>query len=144
MKPGTGKTMKIIDFEKKGNVVKFILGKDDLEDWGGDDWDDAPYEHNAELVGSEFVAGVREVAFPYRFTVLEPKEEWTNHGNSPYCKDDMKSRKVPCIVALEDAEKFYWDVDGEFQRLVADDHSIKFYFGDKMEASDKLETWEKK
>ena len=37
--------MKIIDFAKKGNVVRFFLGKDDLKEWWGDDWDDCPYEH---------------------------------------------------------------------------------------------------
>ena len=38
----------IIDFERKGNVVRFYLGKNG-EQWG-DDWDDAPYEHNAGKV----------------------------------------------------------------------------------------------
>ena len=39
--------MKIIGWERKGNVVKFVLGDIHLKDWGGDDWNDAPYEHNA-------------------------------------------------------------------------------------------------
>ena len=29
--------MKIIDFEKKGNVVRFYLGDNDLKEWYGDD-----------------------------------------------------------------------------------------------------------
>lgn len=40
--------MKIIDFERKGNLVRFYLGDDDLAEWWGDDWNDTPYEHNAE------------------------------------------------------------------------------------------------
>lgn len=30
--------MKIIDFERKGNLVRFYLGDDDLVEWYGDDW----------------------------------------------------------------------------------------------------------
>lgn len=36
--------MKIIGWERKGNVVKFALGDNHLKDWSGDDWNDAPYE----------------------------------------------------------------------------------------------------
>lgn len=42
--------MKIIDFERKGNLVRFYLGDDDLHDWSGDDWNDTPYEYNAGQV----------------------------------------------------------------------------------------------
>lgn len=45
--------MKIIDFERKGNLVRFYLGDDDLEEWYGDDWNDTPYEHNAGQVYDE-------------------------------------------------------------------------------------------
>lgn len=39
--------MKIIYWEKKGNVVRFYLCAADLKDWGGDDWSNTTYEHNA-------------------------------------------------------------------------------------------------
>lgn len=29
--------MKIIGWERKGNVVRFALGEDGLDDWSGDD-----------------------------------------------------------------------------------------------------------
>lgn len=29
--------MKIIDFERKGNLVRFYLGDDDLAEWWGDE-----------------------------------------------------------------------------------------------------------
>ena len=29
--------MKIIDFDKKGNIVRFYLGIDSIENWYGDD-----------------------------------------------------------------------------------------------------------
>ena len=53
--------MKIIDFDKKGNVVRFYLGKDDLNDYWGDDWNDVPYEHNAGTVYDEFIMRKRKV-----------------------------------------------------------------------------------
>ena len=94
--------MKIIDFERKGNVVRFYLGKDDLEDWHGDDWDDAPYEYNAGRVYDEFISGHIDIAFPYSADVLEPRDGCVN---SPFCKDDMKARRVPCIIVVpEDME----------------------------------------
>lgn len=135
---------KIIDFEKKGNVVKFYLGSKDLENWYGDDWDDAPYEHNAGKVYDQWIVGTCEIAFPYNYAVLEPQEEWRNQGNSSYCKDDMKARKVPCIVALKDADEDYWDTENEFGKIAANDNAIKFYFGDELEPSETLTIWKEK
>ena len=85
--------MKIIDFKKKGNVVRFYLGEE-TPDWGwtrsdytrngttpdwlkpsdryyGDDWDDRPYEHNAGQVYEEFIKGYKDVAFDFDDLVLE-------------------------------------------------------------------------
>jgi len=115
--------MKIIDFEKKGNVVKFYLGIS--KDFTGDDWNDAPYDCNAERVSSEYILGTMEVMFPYDYSVREPKEpEWERHS---WTKDDMKNRKVPCIVAKrypEDESEDYFD------KVLADSESLKVYFGD--------------
>ena len=38
--------MKIVDFKKEGNIVRFYLGET-INGIYGDDWDDTPYEHNA-------------------------------------------------------------------------------------------------
>ena len=128
--------MKIIDFKRKGNVVRFYLGNDDDEDYGGDDWDDIPYEHNAGKVYQEHIVGHRDIAFPFEFAVLEPKNpEWQN--NSRWCKDDMKERKVPCIIAVKNPDDFH---DDDFDYYLGSDNKnvIKFYFGDKMaEAEDR-------
>ena len=57
---------KIIDFERKGNVVRFYLIKVDRnDDYYGDDWDDTPYEHNAGSVYDSFVNKIVDVFFPY-------------------------------------------------------------------------------
>ena len=57
--------MKIIDFSKKGNVVRFYLGEDNCKDYWGDDWNDFPYEHNAGCVYDEYIAGIVDIAFPF-------------------------------------------------------------------------------
>ena len=44
--------MKIIDFDKKGNVVRFYLGPTNKNDYWGDDWSDKPYEENAGSVSN--------------------------------------------------------------------------------------------
>ena len=83
--------MKIIGWNRKGNVVRFALGKDDLEYWSGDDWYDSPYEHNActtPLFGTE---SYTDVAFRYRVSVLEPQDDYNYNGNSPFSMDDLGS-----------------------------------------------------
>ena len=143
--------MKIIDFEKKGNVVRFYLGEK-TEDWGwtrsdytingktpdwlkpsdtyyGDDWDDRPYEHNAGQVYEEFIKGYKDIAFDFDDLVLEP---CCGAYNSSWCKDDMVARKVPCIIAVpKEVYKDSWD-DG-FDIWVGADGIKKYYFGDEME-----------
>ena len=130
--------MKIIDFEKKGNVVRFYLGADGNEDYTGDDWDDTPYEDNASKVHEEHIVGHRDIAFPFEFAVLEPKDpEYQNSSN--WCKNDMKARKVPCIIAVPKPDNWHED---EFGRYIGDEKTIKFYFGDKMEPGHTLTMFE--
>lgn len=122
--------MKIIDFKKKGNVVRFYLGADDLTDWWGDDWNDTPYEYNAGTVYDEFVKGYRDVVFPFDDLVIEPCEGTIN---SEWCKDDMKDRKAPCVIVVPKAiadDSWY---EQDFKRWVGHAGVRKFYFGDKME-----------
>ena len=126
--------MKIIDFRKKGQTVRFYLGKDDLTDWTGDDWNDAPYEHNAGTVYDEYVAGHKDVTFPFDDMVLEPCDDWRNNGNSGYCKDDMIARRTPCIIVVPASIAEDEWLEDSFSRWVGADGVQKFYFGDKMEA----------
>ncbi len=122
--------MKIIDFDKKGNVVRFSLGADDCEDYWGDDWNDTPYEHNAGSVYSQYEKGYIDVAFPYDYEVLEPCSNYAYNGNTPFCKEDMKNRNVPCVIVIPPTiTNDYWDI--QFSRFVGSDNVIKFYFNDK-------------
>lgn len=123
--------MKIIDFEKKGNVVRFYLGNDDLKEWYGDDWNDYPYEHNAGVVYDQFISGIRDIAFPFDALVLEPCEDWRYADNSPYCKEDMIKRQVPCIIVVpKDVIANSWK--DQFNDWVGSDNVIRYYFGDYM------------
>ena len=87
--------MKIIDWERKGNVVRFYLGQDTLTTWGGDDWDDAPYEHNAGKVYDKYISGQIDIAFGFDSTVEEPADIC---ANSKYSKDDFIKRKAPFLT----------------------------------------------
>ena len=150
----------IIDFEKKGNRVVFYLGyKDDewgwtnknykdqtgktpdwlkpSDDYYGDDWDDAPYEHNAGRVYDEFIQTVRIYYYDTDWKIIEPCD---GEINSKYSKEDFKNGKVPCIIVIRDelAQKFdneyrfsfWWDYinnnegDYDYQNVEC------FYFGD--------------
>ena len=92
---------KVIDFTRKGNLVRLYLGGTDLTDWGGDDWNDRPYEHNAGTVYDSYISGVLNIYFPFDFNVYEPADDYNYRGNSPYCKDDFKNGGIPFIVASQ-------------------------------------------
>ena len=131
--------MKIIDFSLKGNVVRFYLGKDDLKEWWGDDWNDAPYEHNAGSVYDEYISGYIDIAFPFNALVLEP---CNGTLNSDYCKEDMINRKVPCVIVVPSdlAGDTWWD---SFGYWVGAEGVKRFYFGDRMEPGDgKVVIWD--
>lgn len=124
--------MKIIDFDRKGNVVRFYLGADDCDDYWGDDWDDAPYDCNAGSVYDRYITGFCDIAFGFDDTVLEP---CNGILNCYYSKADMKDRKVPCLIVVpQEVIGDGWDLDN-FARWVGADGIRKFYFGDEMSES---------
>ena len=128
-----GYQMKIIDFELKGNVVRFTLGADDCDDYWGDDWDDVPYEHNAGPVYDEFVTGYATIYFPFSYEVMAPESDWHYRQNSPFCKKDFKDRKAPCLVAVQRNSDFNCYEEHCYSIDALRNDSKKFYFGDKME-----------
>ena len=79
--------LKIIDFNKEGNAVRFFLGKKDCNDYWGDDWNDRPYEHNAGRVYGKFIEGYVDIGFDLDTLVLEP---CSGYINSPFSKEDFK------------------------------------------------------
>ena len=121
--------MKIIDFERKGNLVRFYLGADDCTDYWGDDWDDAPYDCNAGMVYDQYVKGVIDIVFPFNALVLEPSSTW--RGNTHFSKEDMKNRVVPCVIVVPEklASASWCD---QFEDWVGAKDVMKMYFGDVM------------
>lgn len=126
--------MKIIDFEKRGNVIRFYFGKDDCEDYWGDDWNDCPYEHNAERVYSEYIEEYIDVAVDMDYHVMEPADDWRYNNNTPFSKEDMKKRSVPCIIVVPNDDSY---VSEEFNRYAVSDNVDKIYFGDSIEKLNK-------
>lgn len=125
--------MKIIDFDRHGNQVKFYVGSDYCENYYGDDWNDRPYEHNAGRVYDEFVTGWFVKTFDFDDVVMEP---CCGHDNSNFCKDDMREGKVPCIVVLpkEHADHDAWYYD--FEDISGNKKAIKYYFNDKVDENE--------
>lgn len=121
--------MQIIDIEKKGNVVRFYLGENGKQ-WG-DDWDDAPYEHNAGSVYEEYVKDTKDISFTFDDLVLEPCD---GVSNSHYSKQDMIKRKVPCLIVVPyELYKDDFFIYDNFNHWVGVDGVLKYYFGDEME-----------
>ena len=118
--------MKIIDWTAKGNVVRFILGDDGCTNYWGDDWNDAPYEHNAGDVYEEFIKGYCDISFPFDYKIYEP---CNNECNSNYSKEDMKKRIIPCLVVVPDFADNECD---SFAKTLGNEKAVKFYFGDNL------------
>lgn len=120
--------MQIIDFKKKGNVVRFYLGDATTHYWG-DDWNDRPYEHNAGQVYEEFIKGYKDVAFDFDDLVLEP---CNGECNSLWSKEDMQKRRVPCVIVVP--KKVHEDSwEDSFNHWCSSDGIKKYYFGDILE-----------
>lgn len=117
--------MKIIDCDVKGNVVRLHLGDDDLADWGGDDWNDRPYDCNAGPVEDRYVSAVMDVAVPWRFGVLEPKDE---RVNCEFSRDDMKARRVPMLLVAHPDD---WGWTPTWVEAIGDERTTRVYMGDK-------------
>lgn len=123
----------IIDFDRKGNVIRFYLGKNG-DQWG-DDWNDCPYDCNAGGVYPEYVTDVRDISLPFDWEVLEPKDGvW----NCAYSKEDMMRRKVPCLVLVSPSAINNAYCYGGFDKYAVMEQTIKVYFGDTFECVTKM------
>lgn len=122
--------LKIIDFHKKGNVVRFYLGEEDLTDYWGDDWNDRPYDCNAGTIYDQYVSGHVDIAFPFDYMVLEPCDTFADYCNCS--KEDMMNRNTPCIIVVPPKMLGNsWD-DDNYSHWVGSDKVIRFYFEDKL------------
>ena len=126
--------LKIIDFEVIGNVIKLFLGDKDDDEYYGDDWNDCPYEHNAGIVYDRYIKGWIEVAFPLDFVIMAPEFDGRYYGNSPYCKNDFKGGKAPCIVihkiTEEEENSYVWVSSSDYSQYMSDKNSTQIYFND--------------
>jgi hypothetical protein len=123
--------MKILDVDIRCNTVKFYLGEDSLGNWCGDDWDDAPFEHNAGAIYREYVEAEAVFAFDWDDIVFGAE---AGFNNSPWSKNDLKARKVYalCVLKAEDRS------DDELWRawdIAADDRAHRFFLGDTWDES---------
>ena len=101
--------MKVLDLERKGNLIRFFLGSDDLQRWYGDDWDDYPYELNAGPVYENFVKMKIDVVLPYETAIIDACEvsytkELYNYNlyTEEYCKLDYINSDKPFIWFIPD------------------------------------------
>lgn len=121
--------MKIIDFEVRGNCVRFYLGRDEDEDYTGDDWNDSPYDCNAGHVYRKYITGYAEIVFPMDTLVLEP---CNGVINSRFSKNDMKNGIIPCVVVVP-AVYADQEYDETFPFWCNHRKAHKFFFGDRMD-----------
>ena len=117
--------LEVIDFESRGNVIRFYLGKNGEQ--FGDDWDDAPYEDNAGTVYDEFIEGAVDIAFDLSMNVFVPSGSYYSAG---YRKDYMVKRRYPCVSIVERSWEC-WD----YEDAAKSSGSWNIYFGDVLKRS---------
>lgn len=127
------KNLVICDWQTKGNVVRFwCCDQDKYDDIWGDDWNDAPYEHNAGRVYEEYVDKVIDIYFDFDTVILEAENDWIYNGNSPFSKQDFKEGKAPIFVVYWPHENDHWE-GNEYHLLIGAKNTnriFKFYMGD--------------
>ncbi|MBO5940679.1 MAG: hypothetical protein J6R18_05755 [Kiritimatiellae bacterium] len=110
--------MKVLDIERKGNVVRFYLGADDLEKWWGDDWNDSPYELNAGTVYEQFVLTDADAVFPFDVELIDAHRV-LRAGETVWCHDKPKN------YYAETGEPFlYADLKNEWLMQVASKETL--------------------
>ena len=123
--------LKIIDFDTYGNVIQLYLGDINDSKYYGDDWDDRPASHNAGTVYDEYIKGVIEIAFPSFIQVLVAEDDWHYQGNEPFCKEDYKDMKAPCLVIVNDNDPY--QMGWSYSEKIGDKSSWRIYFNDTLE-----------
>lgn len=93
---------KIIDWETKGNVIRFYLGDEDNQDYWGDDWDDASFLYNAGLVYGNYIRGIAEIYVPFSCVVHNPSDD-----KQVITKKDFKEMKYPCLIVTDKYNVLY-------------------------------------
>ena len=132
-KPNKGDVLEIVDVRRVGNVVRFWLGPNALVAWG-DDWNDAPYEHNAGEVYEEYTTAYVDVAFDLDTAVVEP---CSGVLNSHWTKDDMRLRRVCCLAYVKPVDKRdMWIYEDSFAEVVGCANVHRVFFGYKVRYGD--------
>lgn len=117
----------VCDFQKNGNVIRlYLTTPEDYNDVYIDDANDAPYEHNAGTV-SDYYPYI-EFAFPLGIWVTEPADDYHYQGNSPFCKDDFKARKAPCLIIGDLGEDWH----DSYSEQMGNQNLLRIYFNDKL------------
>ena len=102
---------------------------------GGDDWNDAPYEHNAEPPYTDYYDGDEQIPIELKTLYFEFPNEWIrlpcdNYTNSPYSVEDINRGAVAWIVG----EKFVIHAKTTFEdfiRIVEDNNGVIYLRGNE-------------
>ncbi len=136
------KTIKIIDFCKKGNLLRLYLGADDCKNYWGDDWNDKPYEHNAGCVYDEYIEAVVDLVVTFDGAFIEPADDWAYSGSTPFSKEDFKLCKTPCILVVsQSVAEQYWSTE-EYIGMIGNKDVMKIYFNDKFDDTFCKQLWD--
>lgn len=116
----------ILDWERRHGVTRLYLACDPEPGWSGDDWDDAPFEHNAGTVLPGFYTHTADVVADWGHVLLDPSDDWRT-ANSRWSKEDMRARRCPILVAAADPDDL---LAAGWPTALAADGAVRVYMGD--------------
>lgn len=130
--------MKIIDFSAYGNVVRFYYGLNSCNDYHGEDWHRADCD---DRVYREYIRGYIDIAVDTDHIILNP---FNDYPESHLCKNDLKARRAPCIVVMEQPSNGIDDWNryscGDYNKFCGSESkgSVRIYYGDDISVLDQF------
>jgi hypothetical protein len=117
--------VKLIDWNRKGNVIRLYFCKDeDYDKAWGDDWNDAPWCYNAGIVYDEYVAMHYDLGFGYDYSIFECDEDAGYGINPMFSKEDFKDGKLPAFIVCKCEE---WEYS--YRQMVEEGIGTQIYLG---------------
>ena len=115
--------MFVVDYEVKGNVVRFYLGDD--PNYEGYEWNNLEYAERNEYhrVYAKYILGYTDVVFPFHYTVLTPVGLWS--------RNDFKEAYVPAIIAA-DLRGLPDYITKSYDKMIGLPFVERYYFSEEM------------
>lgn len=86
-----------------------------------------------------YVIGIAYAVMAWAGGVTEPADDWHYDGNSPFCKEDFKKGKAPCLLLIPPGEADDWWGTEEYTRYIGNKNVVKVYYNQPWDVGFRME-----